>query len=67
MKLIKFISKACFPLTDSDGSVSIVIAVIGPLDMGLPRAEKTHTVPETGFDSVCRYKGDRNNLLWWAV
>jgi hypothetical protein len=34
MKLINFISKACLPLKDSDVSVLIVIAVIGPLDMG---------------------------------
>lgn len=30
---MNFISKACFPLKDSDLSVLIVIAVIGPLDM----------------------------------
>jgi len=34
MKLINFISKACFPLKDSDVSVRTVVAVIGPLDMG---------------------------------
>ena len=64
---IRFISKVCFPLKDSDVSVGTVVAVVGPLGIGLPRAENTGTLSETECVSVCPCKGDRINLLWWDM
>ena len=58
MKLINFISKACFSLKDSDVSALIVTAMMVRWIWGLPRAEKSRTVSKTGSASVCRHKRD---------